>query len=156
MFRFRRRLRLYAYIGVIIIFVLFVIMMIQFNQIESSNEKRLKKKPPLNRGEKEQFLLNRYDKLKNKNVPFQIRNPKNFLTDQVDKEDTLGNPNEMNSNIMQKTMSSLQRIVHLDLKGSPPKLNYLKELIPFFKSAGYEVLIVSMSIICFFFKFFFF
>lgn len=143
MFRFRRRLRLYAYIGVIIIFVLFVIMMIQFNQIESSNEKRLKKKPPLNRGEKEQFLLNRYDKLKNKNVPFQIRNPKNFLTDQVDKEDTLGNPNEMNSNIMQKTMSSLQRIVHLDLKGSPPKLNYLKELIPFFKSAGATGILVE-------------
>ena len=30
----------------------------------------------------------------------------------------------------------MQKLVHLDLKGAPPKLNYLKELIPFFKKAG--------------------
>lgn len=29
-----------------------------------------------------------------------------------------------------------QRLVHLDLKGAPPKMSYLKRLLPIFKSLG--------------------
>ncbi len=37
---------------------------------------------------------------------------------------------------VRQTMSSMHKLVHLDLKGAPPKINYLKELIPYFKSIG--------------------
>ena len=30
----------------------------------------------------------------------------------------------------------IQRLVHLDLKGAPPKINYIKRLLPIFKSLG--------------------
>ena len=39
-------------------------------------------------------------------------------------------------NSLRNAMSSMQRLVHLDLKGSQPKLNYLIELIPFMHQAG--------------------
>ena len=36
-----------------------------------------------------------------------------------------------------------RRVVHLDLKGAPPKLSYLKELMPLFKHAGATTLLVE-------------
>lgn len=138
MFRFRRRhnLRFYVSLAVMVMVVLFITMLVQFNQIENANEKRLKRKPPLNRDEKEKFLLNRYDKLKSQNVRYQIKNPNHSPADLADPENASNDRNEIDFKAMQKSMNSMQRIIHLDLKGSPPKINYLKDLIPYFKAAG--------------------
>ena len=40
-------------------------------------------------------------------------------------------------------ISRMHRLVHLDLKGSPPKLAYLKEFLPYIKSAGATGLIIE-------------
>lgn len=131
MLRFRRRhnIRFIVTVSIMIMIVLFVILIVQFNQIETSNDRKLRR-TVLNRNEKEQFL-NRY---KNKNPKLQINNPNKQELD-LEASDNIDD-SYIDSKLMQKTMNSLQRIVHLDLKGSPPKINYLKELIPFMKDAG--------------------
>lgn len=42
-----------------------------------------------------------------------------------------------------QTIVRMDKLVHLDLKGSPPKLNYLKELIPYLKKVGATGLLVE-------------
>jgi hexosaminidase len=46
------------------------------------------------------------------------------------------NLREKNVHSITKTIDTMKRIVHLDLKGSAPKLTYLVDLIPYFKRAG--------------------
>ena len=36
-----------------------------------------------------------------------------------------------------------RRVVHLDLKGAPPKLTYLKNLFPLFASAGATTVLIE-------------
>ena len=138
MLRIRRRhnLRFLVTLSIMIMMVLFVILIYQFNQIESVSEQKLRKSI-LNRNEKELFL-NRYERMRNKHIEnLQINHNKlkdERYVDSYRQENT--ELERLDTKIMQKTMNSLQRIVHLDLKGSPPKLNYLKELIPFIKNSG--------------------
>ena len=133
MIRRRQNLRFLATIGIIVLIVFFLLLIVQFSQIENdpgSNAYRNKKK-----FEQENRLKHLNDKVKNKH-------PARFQ----DTDDTNNNNNEVNQenenlkNIekpeLDPAIVSMHKLVHLDLKGSPPKLNYLKELIPYFKSIG--------------------
>lgn len=140
MLRLRRRhnLRFLVTLSIIIMIVLFVVLIYEFNQIEPATNEQKLRKSILNRNEKELFL-NRYERMRNRNaINLQINRNNKLRDDPVDmfNKNYEENLERLDSKVMQKTMNSLQRIVHLDLKGSPPKLNYLKELIPFIKSAG--------------------
>lgn len=126
-FRKRYNLRFFFTIGLILLFVFFFLLIVQFSQIDQTNSNvrdrnRLEKivrerKADLNR-------LKENDQL-NQNVGFES---------EIEKE--------MKSEFS-KTMKSLHRLVHLDLKGSPPKMTYLKEIIPFIKNAGATGVIIE-------------
>lgn len=43
---------------------------------------------------------------------------------------------ESDDKITERILNNLERIVHIDLKGAPPKIDYLKKFIPFIKQFG--------------------
>jgi hypothetical protein len=139
--RRRLSLRYLILIGVFIIFVLFLMTIRQFDQVETDQNyeqyKRSNKfrghirKPILNNENDENENDDDADRLRRiERLKARVENKFNFRGESFDQ------PSFEIINEYIKAVSSMQKLVHLDLKGSPPKLNYLKELIPFIKKLG--------------------
>lgn len=119
--RRRQKIRFWLTLGLILLFVFFFLLITQTKSIEDSDR-------DYNR---------RRDRYRNK-VKEKNKEEINLLNDQNEKIKNVPSNSEL-----ARTMKSMQKLVHLDLKGSPPKLNYLKELIPFMKKAGATGVIIE-------------
>jgi hypothetical protein len=170
--RRRHSLRLILAIGIIIMIILFFATLVQFDQIETNsylnnnNNRRAKSynsDESLRRGgnnvenenhnrnnnydenEEDDSLNNDLERINFKN---RLDNSlyQNRIWNRFNKIHADSNNFRKKANLketMSKVMSSMQRYVHLDLKGSPPKLAYLKELIPFLKKVGASGLLIE-------------
>jgi hypothetical protein len=131
MIRRRQNIRFLITIGVIVVCVFFFLMLTQFSSIENETYSQ------------KNYRNDRQGRMQNIHEKVGIKHPGRFAQNRLD--DASGNYDRNNDLApegeewrieVRQSMSSMQKLVHLDLKGSPPKLNYLKELIPYFKSIG--------------------
>ena len=58
------------------------------------------------------------------------------------KTDSQGLSSDQKSALLE-VLPSMQRIVHLDLKGAAPKVSYLEQLFPLFKTLGATGLLIG-------------
>lgn len=135
LFKRRYNLRFLITCGLILLGVFFFTLLIQFSQIDTPSTERNIRNRLRNEALRQNSQQNpdtdrfkRIDSLKNR-----VANRFKFMNNY---DNELDDKAIFYKTEFSKTMNSLQRLVHLDLKGSPPKLNYLKDLIPFFKKSG--------------------
>lgn len=171
--RRRHSLRLILAVGIIIMILLFFATLIQFDQIEtnsyqnSNGNRRIKAynsdesmrrrggnnnlenenvNNENNAEEDEEAALN--NDLENINFKNRLDNSlyQNRILNRFNKIYADANNFRKKANLkesMGKVMNKMERYVHLDLKGSPPKLAYLKELIPYMKNVGASGLLIE-------------
>lgn len=121
--RRRQKLRFWLIIGLILLFVFFFLLISQTKSIEDSDRDYNRRRDSYRKKVKE----------------------KSFQDDEIRSDDEKNqekNDGPSRSELA-RTMKSMHKLVHLDLKGSPPKLNYLKELIPFMKKSGATGVIIE-------------
>ena len=99
-------------------------------EIFMANQNKEFKKVPLNPNMINQIQNNK--NLLNPNMINQIQNNKNLLNPNM-----IQIENDQNSNVKNdEFLSKLERIVHFDLKGAPPKPVFFKQFLPFIKQFG--------------------
>ena len=120
--RRRQKIRFWLTFGLILLLVFFFFLITQTKSIEDSDRDYNRRRDSYRK------------KVKEKN--YEERNP--VVDNENDKIKNVASRSEL-----ARTMKSMQKLVHLDLKGSPPKVNYLRELIPFMKKAGATGVIIE-------------
>ncbi|RNA40912.1 Hexosaminidase D [Brachionus plicatilis] len=121
--RRRQKLRFWLTIGLILLFIFFFLLINQTKSIEDSDRDYHRRRDSYRKKVKEKYSADEQVELEQEN--------NEELKDGASKSE------------LARTMKSMQKLVHLDLKGSPPKLNYLKELIPFMKKSGATGVIIE-------------
>ena len=140
-------LRFYLLVGIIFMISLFFLTMVQFNQIEATNIRdREKTRSIIDNKEMQNIDDDRLSRIKNLNervaYKFQNRLRRVRLNQETEYDDNQSQ-NAEDTILISNTLTSMQKIVHLDLKGAPPKLAYLKEFIPFIKKSGATGLLIE-------------
>ena len=137
MIKRRHSLNLLLALGLLVIIGMFILMTVQFDTIETAKydqrEHVRERKRPLNGAE---FEANNGDPKRagifgNWPKPAANVGAEDSLQQ---KESDLFFKGDLTKNL-KETLGSMQRIVHVDLKGSPPKIGYLKELLIYFKAS---------------------
>jgi hexosaminidase len=113
--RRRQSIRFIITVGVVVVFIFFLMLILQFSQTDFENEQN----EILNRRKNRlRARIHEEDRQMNRDADFFKENSLDYRSG------------------FSKIIDSMHKLVHLDLKGSPPKLNYVKTLIPYYKSLG--------------------